>query len=47
MNAARRVPTFGESIRDVQLMAGHSAPSTTRNYIKSDGLAQRPVVELV
>ena len=46
-NAARRISTVGGSIRDVQLMAGHSALSTTQRYIESDGMAQRRVVELV
>ena len=44
---ARRISTVGGSIRDVQLMAGHSALSTTQRYIESDGMAQRRVVELV
>ena len=35
------------SPRVVQLMAGHSALSTTQRYIESDGMAQRRVVELV
>jgi integrase/recombinase XerD len=44
---ARRISTVGGSLRDVQLMAGHTALSTTQRYIESDGLAQRRVVELV
>ena len=44
---ARRISTVGGSLRDVQLLAGHSALSTTQRYIESDGLAQRRVVELV
>ena len=46
-NTARRISTVGGSVRDVQLMAGHSALSTTQRYIESDGMAQRRVVELV
>ena len=44
---ARRISTVGGSLRDVQLLAGHSALSTTQRYIESDGLAQRRVVEMV
>ena len=46
-NWARKISTVGGSLRDVQLLAGHSALSTTQRYIESDGLAQRRVVELV
>jgi integrase len=46
-NAARRISTVGGSLRDVQLLAGHSALGTTQRYIEADGLAQRRVVELV
>ena len=43
----RKISTVGGSLRDVQLMAGHTALSTTQRYIESDGLAQRRVVEMV
>jgi integrase/recombinase XerD len=46
-NAARRISTVGGSLRDVQMLAGHSSLSTTQRYIDSDGEAQRKVVELV
>ncbi len=46
-NAARRISTVGGSLRDIQLLAGHSALSTTQRYIEADGMAQRRVVELV
>ncbi len=46
-NWARKISTVGGSLRDVQMLAGHSALSTTQRYIESDGLAQRRVVELV
>jgi integrase/recombinase XerD len=46
-NAARRISTVGGSLRDVQLLAGHSALGTTQRYIEADGMAQRRIVELV
>jgi integrase len=46
-NAARRISTVGGSLRDVQLLAGHSALGTTQRYIEADGMAQRRVVELM
>ena len=46
-NAARRISTVGGSLRDVQMLAGHSALGTTHRYIEADGMAQRRVVELV
>jgi integrase len=46
-NAARRISTVGGSLRDVQLLAGHSTLGTTQRYIEADGLAQRRIVDLV
>ena len=46
-NWARKISTVGGSLRDVQMLAGHSALSTTQRYIESDGLAQRRVVDFV
>ena len=46
-NAARRISTVGGSLRDVQLLAGHSALGTTQRYIEADGLAQKRIVELI
>ena len=45
-NAARRISTVGGSLRDVQILAGHSVSGTTQRYIEADGLAQRRVVDL-
>ena len=44
---ARKISTVGGSLRDVQLMAGHSALSTTQRYIEGAEEARRRVVELV
>jgi len=46
-NAARRISTVGGSLRDVQLLAGHSALGTTQRYIEADGMAQKRIVELL
>ncbi|MGE0055952.1 MAG: tyrosine-type recombinase/integrase [Hyphomicrobium sp.] len=46
-NAARSISTVGGSLRDVQMLAGHSAPSTTQRYIEADVDAQKRVVDLI
>jgi len=46
-NAARRISTVGGSLRDVQLLAGHSALGTTQRYIEADGMAQRRIVDVI
>ena len=45
-NWARRISTVGGSLRDVQILAGHSALSTTQRYIEADAGAMRQVVEV-
>ena len=46
-NAARKISTVGGSLRDIQMLAGHSALSTTQRYIEADAVAQRKIVDLV
>jgi integrase/recombinase XerD len=46
-NAARTISTVGGSLRDVQMLAGHRALSTTKRYIEADVDAQRRVVDLL
>jgi integrase len=46
-NAARRISTVGGSLRDVQLLAGHSALGTTQRYIECDIQAQKLIVDLI
>ena len=46
-NAARKISTVGGSLRDIQMLAGHSSLSTTQRYIEADASAQRKIVELV
>jgi len=45
--AARRISTVGGSLKDVQMLAGHSSLQTTQRYIESNGDAQKRIVELV
>jgi integrase len=44
---ARRISSVGGSLRDVQVLAGHSALGTTQRYIEASEEAKRRVVELV
>ena len=46
-NGARKVSTVGGSLRDVQILAGHSSLQTTQKYIEADSLAQSKLVELL
>ncbi|WP_347372360.1 site-specific integrase, partial [Methylocystis sp. SB2] len=46
-NAARKISTVGGSLRDVQMLAGHSNLSTTQRYIEANGDAQRRIVEAI
>lgn len=45
-NVARKISTVGGSLRDVQVLAGHTRLSTTQRYIEADSEAQRRVVNL-
>jgi integrase/recombinase XerD len=46
-NAARKISTVGGSLRDVQVLAGHSNLRTTQRYIDENPEAHARVVELV
>lgn len=46
-NAARKISTVGGSIRDVQMLAGHSSLQTTQRYIEGSNEARSRVVDLV
>ncbi|MBN9564886.1 MAG: site-specific integrase [Alphaproteobacteria bacterium] len=46
-NAARKVSTVGGSLRDVQLLAGHSSLSMTQRYIDANTDAQRALIDLL
>ena len=45
-NAARKISLVGGSLRDVQMLAGHTSLRVQR-YIDSDQDAQRKIVELI
>ena len=46
-NAARGVFSVGGSLRDVQLLAGHSGLGTTQRYIEANADAQRRLLEII
>ena len=46
-NAARKISSVGGSLRDVQMLAGHSSLAVTQRYIEGDGEARIKVVDLV
>jgi len=46
-NAAKKISSVGGSLRDVQMLAGHSSLAVTQRYIEGDGEARIKVVELV
>ena len=45
--AARKVSEVGESVRDVQQLAGHGSLQTTQRYIEGDTEAKRKLVQLL
>jgi integrase len=46
-NAARKISTVGGSLRDVQMLAGHSSLAVTQRYIEGDSEARRKIVDLL
>jgi len=46
-NVARKISTVGGSLRDVQMLAGHSNLATTQRYIEGDAEAQQRIVQMV
>lgn len=46
-NAAKKISTVGGSLRDVQILAGHSSLAVTQRYIEGDSEACRKIVELI
>lgn len=46
-NAARKISLVGGSLRDVQMLAGHTSLRVTQRYIDGDQDAQRRIVDLI
>ena len=46
-SAARKISSVGGSLRDVQMLAGHSSLAVTQRYIEGEVEARTKVVELV
>ena len=46
-NAARKISSVGGSLRDVQMLAGHSSLAVTQRYIEGDGEARIKVVDMI
>ncbi|MDA8604359.1 site-specific integrase, partial [Alphaproteobacteria bacterium] len=44
---AKKISTVGGSLRDIQMMVGHSSLQTTQRYIESDSESQMKVVNLL
>ena len=45
-NAAKKISTVGGSLRDVQMLVGHSSLAVTQRYIEGDGEARVRIVNL-
>ena len=46
-NAARKIGSVGGSLRDVQMLAGHSSLSVTQGYIEGDRLARVKLINSI
>jgi integrase/recombinase XerD len=44
---SKKISTVGGSLRDIQMMVGHSSLQTTQRYIESDSASQKKVVNLL
>ena len=44
---SKKISTVGGSLRDIQVMVGHSSLQTTQRYIESDSESQKKVVNLL
>ena len=46
-NAAKKISSVGGSLRDVQMLAGHSSLADTQRYIEGDGEARGKLAKLM
>lgn len=46
-NAAKKISFVGGSLKDVQLLAGHTSLQTTQRYIDGDVVARSKIVDLI
>ena len=44
---SKKISTVGGSLRDIQMMVGHSSLQTTQRYIESDSECQKKVVNML
>ena len=44
---SKKIPLVGGSLRDIQMMVGHSSLQTTQRYIEGDSESQKKVVDLI
>ena len=44
---SKRISLVGGSLRDIQMMVGHSSLQTTQRYIEGDSESQRKVIDLI
>ena len=44
---SKKISSVGGSLRDIQMMVGHSSLQTTQRYIESDNECQRKVVDML
>ena len=44
---SKKISLVGGSLRDIQIMVGHSSLQTTQRYIESDSESQRKVINLL
>jgi len=46
-DTSKKISLVGGSLRDIQMMVGHSSLQTTQRYIEADSESQRKVVDLI